>query len=190
MKRVFLVSAMLIMFSTLAQAESLRWDQVSLYYLSTDVTTRGGEKATGFGFQAMKSLGDKVFAFGNFERTNDYYAEYIATSFGVGYRHYIANDTALWVSVSNVDVEIDSNRSFSFRTEKVDGYALQTGIRSQVAIDLEVSGSLSYLETDEDSQSAIGASVRYFFTENFSGAIGIDRAEDSTTKAFSLSYFF
>jgi hypothetical protein len=60
MKRVVLVSVMLIMSSTLVQAESLRWDQVSLYYLSTDVTARGGEKATGFGFQAMKSLGEKA----------------------------------------------------------------------------------------------------------------------------------
>jgi hypothetical protein len=190
MKKLIVLSLLLFVATLQAQAESLRWDHVSLYYLSTDVTTRGGEKATGFGFQATKTIGEDVFLFGNFERTHDYYAEYIATSFGLGYRYYAAKNTALWAGASSVEIEIDRNDRLYYRSEKATGYGLQAGIRSLVAKDIEVSASLSYVDIEDESQSAASVSAQYYFSENFSGIIGLKKAEDSTTKVFSLNYYF
>ncbi len=190
MKHLLLLSVLALTVSNIANAESLRWDSGSLYFLSTDV--EDGDSLSGLGIQGMKSLNKNFFVFGLYERTHDYYGDYKTASAGLGYRYYVTRNIAFWGAVSGISLKLErgSPYSFNYRSEKNNGYGLQVGIRALATANIELSSSIQYIDIGDESQTGLGVSALYNFTKHLSTEVSLRKTDDSDTTALSFKYFF
>ncbi len=67
MKKVVLVSALLLSIGSIQAAESVRWDSASLSYQSVDIEG----KLTGFGVSGTKLIGEDFFIAGSYSSVSD-----------------------------------------------------------------------------------------------------------------------
>jgi opacity protein-like surface antigen len=195
MKKVVLVSALLLSMGSIQAAESVRWDSASLSYQSVDVE---GDKLTGFGVSGTKLIGKDFFIAGSYSSLSDdvdlygskLELDFNTLSVGLGYRHAISNKTDLFGIVSYEDMEVKASFQGESDSESENGYSLQAGIRSLVTENIELSGSLSYVDITDGSETAIDVSAIYHFTNQFSAGIGYGKSDDLDTLSLSAVLFF
>jgi opacity protein-like surface antigen len=195
MKKVVLVSALLLSMGSIQAAESVRWDSASLSYQSVDVE---GDKLTGFGVSGTKLIGEDFFIAGSYSSLSDdvdlfgskLELDFNTLSVGLGYRHAISNKTDLFGIVSYEDMEVKASFQGESDSESENGYSLQAGIRSLVTENIELSGSLSYVDITDGSETSFDVSAIYHFTNQFSAGIGYGKSDDLDTLTLSAVLFF
>jgi opacity protein-like surface antigen len=195
MKKVVLVSALLLSMGSIQAAESVRWDSASLSYQSVDVE---GDKLTGFGVSGTKLIGEDFFIAGSYSSLSDdvdlfgskLELDFNTLSVGLGYRHAISNKTDLFGIVSYEDMEVKASFQGESDSESENGYSLQAGIRSLVTENIELSGSLSYVDITDGSETSFDVSAIYHFTNQFSAGIGYGKSDDLDTLSLSAVLFF
>ena len=197
MKKVVLVSALLLSIGSIQAAESVRWDSASLSYQSVDIEG----KLTGFGVSGTKLIGEDFFIAGSYSSVSDdadFFGSKVELDFntlsvGLGYRHAISNKTDLFGIVSYQDMESkfswqgEQGESFS---ESENGYGLEAGIRSLVTENIELSGSLTYVDIIDGSETGLNVSAMYHFTNQFSAGVGYGKSDDVDTLSLSAVLFF
>jgi hypothetical protein len=195
MKKVVLVSALLLSFGSVQAAESPRWDSASISYQSVDVD---GDKLTGFGFSASKLLGDDFFVVGSYGSASDdidvfgsnVKLDFNTLSVGLGYRYAISQSSDFFGAVSYEDVEAEASFQGNSESASDNGYGLTIGIRSMLSEKVELSGSIQYVDIADETETAFSVSALYNFTEQFSAGVGYGKADDVDTISVSAVYFF
>jgi opacity protein-like surface antigen len=195
MKKLVLASALLLSMGTIQAAESVRWDSASLSYQSVDLE---GEKLTGFGISGTKLVSDNVFIAGSYASVSDDIdvfgskvgVDFNTLSIGLGYRHAISRTTDFFGIVSYQDMEIEASFQGNSEDESENGYGLQAGLRSLVTAQLELSGSLSYVDIADESETGFDVSAMYHFTDQFSAGIGYSKSDDVDSISLSATIFF
>lgn len=195
MKKVVLTSILLLSVSSIQAAESVRWDSASLSYQSVDLD---GDKLTGFGVSGTKLIGENIFIAGSYSSVSDDVEvfdskldfDFNTLSVGFGYRHEISGNTDFFGIVSYEDREVEV--SFQGDSDDVsdNGYGLQAGIRSLVSEKIELSGSLSYIDIADESDTIFNVSAMYHFTNQFSVGAGYSKSDDADSLNLSAILFF
>ena len=111
-------------------------------------------------------------------------------SVGLGYRYSLSKTTDLFGVLSYEDMEVKASSQGNSESESDNGYGLQIGIRSMLSEKVELSGSLQYLDIADETETAIGVSALYNFTEQFSAGVGYSKSDDVDTITVSAVYFF
>jgi hypothetical protein len=142
--------------------------------------------------------GDGLTLAGSFEINEDWhvYASYGAAdldfgidvdtwTLGAGYVFPLREDIDIYGRVLYVDVNVDAGVAEA----DDDGLGVQGRIRARVTDELELEGGLQYIDLS-DSDTSLQASARYYFTEDFSAALGITFAGDTDGIGISARYSF
>jgi hypothetical protein len=195
MKKLVLASALLLSMGTVQAVESVRWDNASLSYQSVDLD---GDKLTGFGISGTKLVGDNVFIAGSYGSVSDDVdvfgskvdMDLNTLSIGLGYRHAISSTTDFFGIVSYQDMEVEASFQGNSEDASENGYGLQAGLRSLVTAQLELSGSLSYVDIADESETGFNVSAMYHFTDQFSAGVGYGKSDDVDSLSLSAIIFF
>ncbi len=195
MKKLVLASALLLSMGTIQAAESVRWDSASLSYQSVDLD---GDKLTGFGISGTKLVSDNVFIAGSYASVSDDIdvfgskvdVDFNTLSIGLGYRHAISTTTDFFGIVSYQDMEVEASFQGNSEDDSENGYGLQAGLRSLVTAQLELSGSLSYVDIADESETGFNVSAMYHFTDQFSAGVGYSKSDDVDSLSLSATIFF
>lgn len=195
MKKLVLASALLLSMGTIQAAESIRWDSASLSYQSVDLD---GDKLTGFGIAGTKLVSDNVFIAGSYASVSDDIdvfgskvdVDFNTLSIGLGYRHAISSTTDFFGIVSYQDMEVEASFQGNSEDDSENGYGLQAGLRSLVTAQLELSGSLSYVDIADESETGFNVSAMYHFTDQFSAGVGYGKSDDVDSLSLSATIFF
>ena len=187
--RALLVAAVLVPGLSLAQqsrpqTQPLNYSYVELSYDETDFPAIDGD---GFTVAGSIRLTDDWHAYASYGTANlDLGVDFDSWAIGAGYRYGLNNHTDLYGRVlyikSNFDVP-------GFGDRDDDGLGLQFRIRSRINDHLEVEGGVQYVNLD-DSDTSLQASARYYFTNDFSAAIGITFGGDVDVLGVSARYSF
>jgi opacity protein-like surface antigen len=195
MKKVVLVSALLLSFGSVQAAESPRWDSASISYQSVDVD---GDKLTGFALSGSKLLGEDFFVVGSYGNASDdidvfgsnVELDFNTLSVGLGYRYAISQSSDFFGVVSYEDVEVEASYQGDSESISDNGYGLTVGVRSMLSEKVELSGSIQYIDIADESETAFSVSALYNFTEQFSAGVGYSKADDVDSISVSAVYFF
>ena len=142
--------------------------------------------------------GDGLTLSGSFELTEDWHAfasygtadldfgiDFDAWALGAGYVYPLRDDVDIYGRVLYVDAEFDAGPG----TLDEDGLGLQARIRYRVTDEFEVEGGVQHLDVF-DSDTSLQAFARYYFTEEFSAALGLTFAGDTDGIGISARYQF
>lgn len=195
MKKVVLASILLLSIGSIQAAESVRWDSASLSYQSIDID---GETLTGFGASGSKLINEDIFIAGSYSTVSDdvnissskVELDFNSLSVGIGYRHGISQQTDLYAMISYENMEIEASFQGQSGDESDNGYGLHAGIRSLVSDNIELSGSLSYIDVADESDTGVNVSAMYHFTEQFSAGVGYSKSDDVDSFSLSAILFF
>lgn len=195
MKKVLLVSALLLSLGSVQASDSPRWNSASISYQSVDID---GNNLTGFGFSGSKLLGQDFFVMGSYGNASDDidgFGSNVKLDFntlvvGLGYRYAISQSSDIFSVVSYEDVEVEASYQGNSESISDNGYGLTIGVRSMLSETIELSGSIQYLDIADETQTAFSVSALYNFTEQFSAGVGYSKADDVDTVSVSAVYFF
>ncbi len=192
MKKVVLVSALLLSLGTAQAAESPRWDRASISYQSVDIDD--DDKLTGFAVSGSKLLGEDFFVVGSYGNASDDIEgiefDFNTLSVGLGYRYSISQSADLFGVVSYEDMEIEVSYQGNSASISDNGYGLRVGVRSMLSEKVELSASLQYVDIADETETDFRVSALYSFTEQFSVGVGYSKAGDVDTLSVSAVYFF
>lgn len=192
--RYKLVSALAVTAALLpwtSQAEGLSYSYLDAAYVNTDID-RFDEEVDGFALRGSFEIADQLFVFANYA---DQGTTVLGTDidlrsygFGLGYAWPLADALDLYGKVGYVNAEIDVP---GFGDADDDGYSLAVGLRGRVAGQLELEGSLDYVDlSDSGDDTALGLGARWFFTEQFAVGIEGSFADDANTYGLGVRWNF
>jgi hypothetical protein len=195
MKKLVLVSALLLSFGSVQAAESPRWDSASISYQSVDVD---GDKLTGFGISGSKLLGEDLFVIGGYANASDDInvfgsnvdLDFNTLSIGLGYRYALSQSSDFFGVVSYEDVEVEASYQGNSESMSDNGYGLTVGVRSMLSEQVELMGSIQYVDVADETETAFSVSTLYNFTEQFSAGVGYSKADNDDRLSVSAVYFF
>jgi hypothetical protein len=195
MKKIVLTSALLLSFGSVQAADSLSWDSVALSYESADFD---GEELSGFGLAGSKLVGENIFIEGSYRSVSDDVdifgsevdLELYRMSLGLGYRHAISTTTDFFGVVSYEDIEADASLQGNSASESENGYGLNVGLRSLVLENVELKGSIGYLDIADESETTFSVSGMYHFTEQFSAKVSYTDIDEVDFVSVSGVMFF
>lgn len=185
MQKILIAAILFLYFSPVHAVESVRWNSVSLSYDTVDIDSKN---LTGSGISVSQLIRENIFIEGQYRYFYDEINlmgskvdwEFNALSVGFGYRQALSDNTDFFSLVLLEEIEIESSFKGSSETKTENSYGLNLGIRSLVFEDVELRGSISYLEISDETEITFSASAMYHFTNKFSASIGysnIDQAE-------------
>ncbi len=107
---------------------------------------------------------------------------------GVGYHVDISDNADAFATLSYVSAEVSAP---GFGSVDEDGFGFTVGVRAMVAEQIELSGSLGYVDLgDAGDNTTFGASALYSFTENFAAGALIELDDDVTAFGFGGRFYF
>lgn len=197
MKKVVLVSVLLLSFGSVQAAESPRWDSASISYQFVDIDD---DELAGFGLSGSKLLGEDFFVVGSYLNASDFIQidmygsssvdiDFNTLSVGLGYRYAISQNSDFFSVVSYEDVDVKKSYQGNSESNSDNGYGLTIGLRSMFSENVELSGSIKYVDIADETETAFSVSALYNFTEQFSAGVGYSKADDDTYSV-SAVYFF
>jgi opacity protein-like surface antigen len=195
MKKVFLLSTMLLLPAMSHASEAVRWDSLSFGYETVD---SNGDELTGFNVSGSKLLSESVFVAGSYSRAEndmsvqgyDFDIEYNVLSLGLGYRYAISQTSDVFASVAYEELELNINSSIYDEGDSDDGFSLNTGIRSALSDRLEVGATLQYIKIGDENETGLKLSALYKLTEELSVGVGYKKVDEQETLTLSASIYF
>lgn len=198
MNKKILASSLLsasLLTSNIAFAETApNWDFIQASYVSMDIDEIDELDFTGFDISGSKLVSDNIFIAANYSALSDDYSSVSVDTdtygIGIGYRYGLnsTTDALAILSVEGVSVKA----SFEGSSEKVDdtGFGLTAGIRSMVTEQVELTGTVKYVNIDSESDTAFSVNAFYHFNSQFSIGAGYSISSDLSGYNLSARYSF
>lgn len=186
-----LVLGALASFSTFsaAQEETFSYDFVGIAYLQAEILD---EDFGGFGFYGSAAINDSFFVFGEYSSidSDDQLdlgagpADVDATEFslGIGFHTPISDSVDFVTSLAYGDAEVES----SGVTVDGNGYILSAGVRAMLSDVIEIGGAINHADIEDESDTGVSLSGRYYTTETVSLGLGFSSADDADSLVFDL----
>ncbi|WP_371379122.1 outer membrane beta-barrel protein [Thalassotalea aquiviva] len=195
MKKLLLASTLLLSVGAVEAAQSIRWDSATLSYISVDLS---GNHLTGVGVEATKLVSKNIIVSANYGAVSDDITLLGSTvkvdldtlSVGVGFRHPYSKNTDFFGIVSYEEMEFNASYQNNFDAESDNGYGLQAGVRTLINERIELSGSINYIDLDEESEVGFDLSTMYHVSERFSASFGYSKYDEVDAIFLSAILFF
>lgn len=111
-------------------------------------------------------------------------------SIGIGARHALSANTALFGSVNYLRSEAD----FFDVDVSGNGYGINAGVKSRLAPEIEITGTVSYNDIEVEGESEDGVTgqvdLRYYFTNDIALGLSYAVGEDTDTISVGARYSF
>tara|TARA_A200000113_G_scaffold39080_1_gene31861 strand:+ start:595 stop:1212 length:618 start_codon:yes stop_codon:yes gene_type:complete len=150
-----------------------KWDVVEAGYVQADLDA-DDSSPSGFGAAVLKSLGDNFYLTGRYRDVSEEEKisnirvdiELSQLSAGIGYKYAITNTTDIFAQVTFENLEATASAQGQSDSNDENGFGAAVGVRSMVVEQLEVSAQIGYIDIDDDSETAFGASAYYYVTDD------------------------
>ena len=182
------VSAALLPF--VAQAEGLSYSYADLAYVSTDIDGIDDE-LDGVGLRGSIELAEQLFVYAGYSNQSTSIfgtdVDFEQLNLGVGYAWPINTGTDVYGKIGYVQAEADA-RGFDVDD---DGYEMVVGLRGRLVEQLELEGSLNYVDlSDSGDDTSLGLGARWYFTEQFAGGVEGLFGDDADTYGIYVRWDF
>ena len=189
MKKLF-AGALLVFMSTPALAEQpsydffeLTWQHVELDDSFVDID------GDGFGLSGSFEIAENWHVIAGYSDLGlSFGADLKELAFGAGFHTAIAENTSVYADLAWVNLEVDIG---GFGSADDSGLGAAVGIRSLVTENVELQGSLSYVDLGDGLDgTSFGVGAWYHFSDSFAlGVIG-DFEDDASAWGVSGRFFF
>ncbi|MDF2179348.1 TonB-dependent receptor [Aliiglaciecola sp. CAU 1673] len=200
MKKVFFAAAFFssALMALPALSASPNWNQLGLSYVYADIDDVDDASPTGFGLSASALLGERFIVRGNYQSVSDdirlldadVEIELDWSSLAVGMRHGLTNTMDLYGLISYE--YLDAKASFDGESESEDdnGYGLTVGLRAMVTEQLELDGSVAYVDVSDESDTLLKLTASYYLTSSLSVGLGLQATDDFKLYMATARYSF
>lgn len=189
-KLLTLATAAFISSSTLA--DSLDWNFVEAGYALTDIDGLSGFSPSGLAIAGSKLLDENIFIAASYSMLSDDFRgvdlDIDQVSAGIGYRYGLSSTTDVYVAASYEYFEVSANSGGGSADDS--GYGLTIGVRSMLTEVFELSGSIGYVDIDDDSETALSVAAYYYFSDQVSIGAHHSTSSDADTTGVSVRYSF
>jgi hypothetical protein len=173
-----------------AHAERPSYSEVDLSYVTTDVDNFN-EDVDGFRLRGSLEITDQAFLFASYtDQSTSIFGEdlnYNTYNLGAGYAWPIAESVDVYGKVGYTKVEAE----YAGFSADDDGYTLAGGLRGRMTPQLELEGSLNYVDlSDSGNDTSIGLGASWFFTEQFAVGAEGEFGGDANTYGFGVRWSF
>lgn len=142
----------------------------------------------GFGIGGSFEINENVFAVASYSTADfDFGIDLNQLSLGVGYHVDVSPNADFFATLSFVRAEVEAS---GFGSEDEDGFGAAIGMRGMVSDQVELFGTLSYVDLGDDDGTAIGGGALYSFTDTFALGANIEFDDDVTTYGISARLYF
>lgn len=161
-----IISLSSILAANISLAETPGYNFVDAKY--THINLDSSAQLDGFVVDGSAELGENWFIFGSYSDTEDdripfRVIEAEQTQLGAGYYWNTSDVTNVFLSASYLDAEV-STRSAS---ADGNGFAISTGIRSNISENFELNAALSYADVEDTDGVELGIGSVYSFGDIF-----------------------
>jgi hypothetical protein len=165
------------------------YSYVELGYAKSDFEVEGAPDnidGDGFTLSGSVKLSDEWHLYASDSSANlDFGINLDTWTLGLGYSHSLKPNIDLYGRV----LYIDSAADLGATTSHDNGLGLQFRVRGRVNDKVEVEGGIQYIDV-ASSDTALQASVRYYFTRAFSAGVGVTFGGDADGLAINARYSF
>ena len=143
----------------------------------------------GFGVGGSFDFGNNVFAFAGYSMADfDFGVDVDQLDIGAGYHMPIAERTDFVASIAYVRVEAEAS---GFGSVDDSGFGASIGVRSMVTDQLELSGSLNYVDLDDGGDdTSIGGAAWYDVSDVVAIGANLGFGDDTTTYGLGARIYF
>jgi hypothetical protein len=192
MKKQLITLTIATLFSTASFAQaSPTWNLIEGGYGTADIDDLDELSPNGFVVLGSALVGENVFVQGSYSILSDEFSgvdiDVDQASVGLGYRYGLTETTDAYASVSYEYVELSAS---GIASEDDNGYGLTVGLRSRITEQLELNGSIGYVDIADESETALGVSAHYYFTQNVALGVSYSSTADFNVYGVSLRYAF
>lgn len=178
-----------------SNAKAPNWNYVQGSYITAESDDSEFKiEPDGFGINGSFLVNDNVFLSAGYSSLSDEIYDVDLDlnqgSVGLGYRHGISENTDVFGAVSYEYIELEADSNFGSDSVDESGYGLTVGLRSMVGDAFELNGQIGYIKIDDESETAVGVSAFYHFTEQFSVGGGYTVQDDLDTLSASVRFSF
>jgi len=170
------------------------WNLVQASYQSIDIDEASALDLTGFSFSGSKLLNDNVFVVANYSMLSDSYKgadiDYDSFSVGAGYRYALNATTDAFAIISYQDITFKASGNNDSGKFSDNGYGLEAGIRSMATDQVELTGAISYVNIDGESETAATATAFYHINTQFAVGVGYTTSSDASGYSLTARYSF
>jgi hypothetical protein len=137
-------------------------------------------------FSGAFQLKDNWHLYGSYSNADvDFGINLDTWTIGVGYSYPLKKDIELYGRVLYIDTTAD----FGSTSSHDDGLGFQFRVRGRVNPKIEVEGGIQYIDV-ASTDTSLQASVRYYFTREFSAGVGLTFGGDSDGLGINARYNF
>lgn len=171
-------------------ADDFSYNLLEVGYVSNEIKTYGLD-GSGFSLSGSFEFNRSVFGFASIVAADYDQASGVsttATAVGVGFAWPLGTglDLVSGVAYEHLRLHVDGEGSATD-----DGFSLNTGLRSRIAENLELSGVVKYTDLGRGLDDiTVGAGARYYFTPAFAAGIDVSNNDDGTAWLVALRYDF
>jgi opacity protein-like surface antigen len=194
MKIKFITLATAALFSTASLAQSPTWNLIEAGYGQADIDGLDELSPSGFAIGGSSLLGENVFIQGSYSLLSDDISgvdiDLDQASVGLGYRYGLTETTDVYASASYEYIELSASGFGASESLDDSGYGLTVGLRSRITEQLELNGAIGYVDIGDESETALGVSGHYYFTQNVALGLTYSSTADVSIYGISLRYAF
>ena len=188
MKRIIAVLAALLLTAP-ALAQEISYNFVQLGYQNVEIDVGPGDvDGDGFTLSGSFEIGEQFHVFGGYGSADfGSGVDLNELLLGVGFNTEVANNTDFVASLAFVEAEVDAG---GFGSVDDNGYQASIGLRSMVAPQFELAGSINYVDFGDSDDTSLDAAGWYYFNDNVAGGVGVSFGDDITSYGLAVRVFF
>lgn len=142
----------------------------------------------GFGIGGSFEVNENVFVLASYATADfDFGIDLNQLAIGAGYAVDISQDTDFFATLSFIRAEVEAS---GFGSSDEDGFGAAIGMRGMVSEQVELFGTLSYVDLGDDDSTALGGGVFYNVTDNFALGANVEFDEDVTSYGIAARIYF
>jgi hypothetical protein len=173
-----------------AQAEGLSYSQLDAGYVVTDIDDFNDE-ADGFMLRGSYEFVENWFGYARYlDQSVDAFGVDVDVSqfsLGVGYALPLAATTDLYGKIGYSQADASAGGA----SADDDGYELAVGLRAKPLQQLELEGSVNYLDlSDTGDDTSLGLAARWYFADQLAVGVEGDFADDATSYGIGVRWSF
>jgi hypothetical protein len=173
-----------------AMAGDLSYNFLEGGYLRVEFDNSGFDlDGDGFGIGGSFELNENLFAFASYSTADfDFGIDLNQLSAGVGYHVDISQNSDFFAALSFVRAEAEAA---GLGSADEDGIGVTIGVRSMVSDQVELFGTLSYVDLGGDADgTSVGGGALYSFTDTFAVGANVEFDEDVTSYGLTARLYF
>ena len=178
----------LLVFAAPALAGDLSYNYLQLGYQRVDVDDINVD-GDGFGLGGSFEVGENWFIQAGYATAElDFGVDLDQLGVGVGYHVDMSENADFFATLSYVSVEASVP---GFGSADDDGFGVSIGVRGMVSEQVELTGSLGYVDlSDSGDSTSLNAAAFYNFTDAFALGLVLGTDDDVTSYGLAGRFYF